>query len=165
MINFPDFLILSSCVSINKGAIIIPHFSIEIKAPKAIYSVMNKIEEHNLKERCLISSFHPTVIKTISEVNKGFHAGLLYVKPWKIIEKAKALNCNTLHPYYGTVPLKLTSLVRILQNRHLKLIKKYGFTVNTWTVNIEKDALFLAKKEVAGVITDITPAISQLFSK
>ncbi len=141
------------------------YLNIEIKAPKAIYSVMNKIEEHNLKERCLISSFHPTVIKTISEVNKGFHAGLLYVKPWKIIEKAKALNCNTLHPYYGTVPLKLTSLVRILQNRHLKLIKKYGFTVNTWTVNIEKDALFLAKKEVAGVITDITPAISQLFSK
>lgn len=141
------------------------YLNIEIKAPKAIYSVMNKIEEHNLKEKCLISSFYPTVIKTISEVKKGFHAGLLYVKPWKIIEKAQALNCNTLHPYYGTVPLKLTYLARIFQNQHLKLIKKYGFTVNTWTINVEKDALFLAKKGVAGIITDITPSMSQLFSK
>ncbi|MFX0065087.1 MAG: glycerophosphodiester phosphodiesterase [Candidatus Hermodarchaeota archaeon] len=141
------------------------YLNIEIKAPEAIYQAMNKIEEHNLKERCLISSFHPNVIKTISEVNKGFHTGLLYVKPWKIIEKARGLNCNTLHPYYGTVPFKLTSLIRILQNRHLKLIKKYGFVVNTWTVNIEKDALFLAKMGVTGVITDITPTISYLFSQ
>lgn len=149
---------------------IFDHFSdklflnVEIKAPEAVYPVMDIIEERGLKERCLVSSFHATAIEVITKANRGIHAALLYDAPWGKIEKAKAVKVKTVHPYYGRAPFKLTPLARIFQNHHLSLALKYGFTVNAWSVNREKDALALAKKGASGIITDNTPLLSRLFA-
>jgi glycerophosphoryl diester phosphodiesterase len=140
------------------------YFNVEIKAPEAVYSVMDLIEEKHLKEKCLISSFHPAALEVIKGANRGFHAALLYLNPIGKIERAKALKVNTLHPFFGHLPFKLATLTRIFQNHHLSLALNYGYTINVWTVNNEKTALTLAKKGVTGIITDNVPLLSQTFT-
>lgn len=140
------------------------YFNIEIKAPESVYSVMDIIEERDLKNRCLISSFHTAAIKVITKANRGLHAALLYITPWGKIEKAEALKVKTLHPSYVQAPFVLIPLTKMVMNHHINLATNYGYTINAWTINKEKDAISLAKKGVSGIITDDTPLMSQLFS-
>jgi len=136
------------------------YFNIEIKAPEAVYPVLDIIKDHSLVERCVISSFDYTALK----VAKGYNTAMLYIKPWGKIEKAKALECKTLHPFYGKVPLRMGFFAKLVLNHHVNLALKYGFAVNPWTVNSAKDALSLARKGVTGIITDDTPLISNVLS-
>lgn len=131
--------------------------NIELKCPQSgirelVQKTLNETDRFSISDRVLISSFSPSVLKTVKDINQNYKTAFLYptylpsvcrpvlFNPFSI---AKNAGCDYIHPS----ALLVTPL--LVETAHKK-----GIKVNAWTVNGEKMVKRLLKYGVDGIITD-----------
>jgi glycerophosphoryl diester phosphodiesterase len=124
-------------------------FNIEIKVGSRFYNnleqqLLNCINNFNMHDRVIISSFDHYALKTIRQLDSSIKTGILYTAslydPWKY---ALELGANALHPYFLTVdPILLSGCM------------KNKIQVNPYTINDEPTIEKLLKANVTGLITN-----------
>jgi glycerophosphoryl diester phosphodiesterase len=120
-------------------------------------SLVEAIRRHNLKGRCIVSSFNPMLLWRLGRMDRTIPLGLLYApdlpfgfnRGWS----RWLLRLAALHPYHEQVTPKL------LQQAHA-----HGQQVNTWTVNEPADMRRLIELGVDSIITDRPDRLSALLA-
>ncbi|MFX1562679.1 MAG: glycerophosphodiester phosphodiesterase [Promethearchaeota archaeon] len=131
-----------------------PHslLNIEIKPPDIEQQVLNIINEYDIMDRVIISSFLHSPLSVFRKLNGEIITGLLYSysldNPVKL---AQELDVNALHPLF---PLVTTELVE--QCRKAKLL------INPWTVDDESEMKRLIDLGVDNIITDFPNLLLKL---
>ena len=124
---------------------------IEMKVPNAERQVLRIIEEVGLMDRVVISSFLPSVLKTLHELDKNVITAYLFHHNESPILTAQRLGCSGLHPLFASVTRDLVDTAR-----------REGLFVNPWTVNFEEEMRRLIGLGVDGIITDDPPLLIAL---
>jgi glycerophosphoryl diester phosphodiesterase len=113
--------------------------------------VANKIADHGLAERVIVSSFNPIAISRFRQIAPQVATGYLtspesasLVTP----EMLDGLTYEALHPYFELVDAD-----------YVATAKKGGYRINTWTVNDPAQAIALCDLGVDGIITDYPDVI------
>jgi glycerophosphoryl diester phosphodiesterase len=118
--------------------------NIEIKPPNIEQKVLNIINEYDIKDQVIISSFLFSTLKDMRNLDRDIATGLLYgyslENPVKV---AKELNANALHPLHTLVTPEL-----------VKQSQKAELLINPWTVDEESEMQRMIDLEVDGIITD-----------
>lgn len=134
--------------------------NIEIKIGYRFYpnieeKIIDLIEEYDMIDRVIISSFDHYSLVRVKEINPHIKTGLLYVaslfEPW---EYARFVKVDALHPNYITVTKDF------LQNAAIN-----GFPINAYTVNDEKAMRELAYGKIAGIITNYPDKAKEIIEK
>lgn len=142
---------LEEVISFVKGKV---GLNIEIKKGRKLYKGIEEklvkiLEEYDLKEPVIISSFHTSYLKRIKELNPYVAVGKLLVfsvfMPWENLIR----DVNAIHPHWSMVN---SYLVRAAHKDHLR--------VNVWTVNNIGIAYRLIKMGVDGLITNYPERIA-----
>jgi len=133
--------------------------NIEIKSGIVLYpdierKVLNKIEEHGLKQQCIISNFNHYSLAQCNAIDPEVATGILYMeglyRPW---DYAKTLGATALHaPKYAA------------QAELVAEAKSNGIIYNVWTVNEPREMEALLAAGVAGIITDYPDRLHQLLA-
>lgn len=142
--------------------------NIEIKPPqnksmKVVEETLKIVNEYDLIDRLLISSFSPEVLRTAKALESKCKTGFLYSPKspttptmfWRATEYAKNLKCDALHPYFLFV-----------NEKYVKEAHDAGIMVNPWTVNNPDFIHKMFKYGVDGIISDlpdITGTIRELY--
>ncbi len=115
-------------------------------------AVVNLIDQKNLEDRIIVSSFNPLMLGRVRQLNPRLRRGLLYSPDEPIFLKRAWLRFlaspNALHPEHSMVDRAFMSWARR---------KRYG--VNTWTVDRADEALRLAALGVTSIMTNRPDAI------
>ena len=115
-----------------------------IRYPNIEEMTINLIEEYDITEKTIISSFNHWSLALIKSINKKIKTGLLYTAElYNPGGYAKLCNADAVHPYYlGVQP-------EIIEN-----CRQHNVMVNAWTVNNNSDISNMCKAGVDGIITD-----------
>ena len=106
--------------------------------------ILESIEDMDLYNQVLISSFNHDSLKIIKDLNnKVKTAALLYAKLYKPWQYAQKLGVDYLHLYYKLIDKELVDSCQ-----------KKGIKVNTFTVNNVYDLKKMINCNVDGIITD-----------
>lgn len=123
--------------------------NIEIKSGIIVYPnieklVIDKINEYNLKEKVIISSFNHYTLATCKQIDPTIATGILYMeglfRPWNY---AQTLQADALHALHYAVTKEWVEEAR-----------QHGIIYNVWTVNEEQHMKAFVALGVAGIITD-----------
>lgn len=123
--------------------------NIELKTDEIHYEgieedVINLIKKYALNNNVLLSSFNLDLIRICKEIDSNIKTGLLYYKTIEnIIEIAKALKADAIHPYLELVNEEL------IREAH-----KYNLELNIYTVNDPKYMRMFRNAGVDGLFTD-----------
>lgn len=132
--------------------------NIELKCPKGrMFELVSKtiaaIRRFGVLDRVIISSFSPSILKMVKDIEPRCKTGFLhptqspsicravFLEPYTILKSTKA---DFAHPASITV----TKLSVLLEHR-------MGRKVNVWTVNDEPTIRYLLACGVDGIITDV----------
>lgn len=125
------------------------NLNIELKNAPIFYDnienrVVNLIENYNLTDRVIISSFNHYGLAKCKQINPNIKTGLLYMagifKPW---EYCASVNADAIHPFfYGIMPEIITGC------------KNNKISINTWTVNEDYQMKNLINLGVDSLITN-----------
>lgn len=131
--------------------------NIELKSPEnKDYSVadivLQKVKEHNLFDKLIISSFDEDLLMYTKDIDENCPTGFLYspnrfkfAKHWNDMANfAKSIGADALHPQYMFVTEK-----------YVEQAHEVGLYVNPWTVNSAREMNRLLKCGVDGLITDL----------
>lgn len=123
--------------------------NVEIKNGPIIYpgieeQVVDYLEQYQVQDRVLISSFFHPSLKKIKEMNPQIKTGALFdcrpIDPLRFIQDTAV---EFLHPHWHS-----------LDGEWIKKAKLQGIGINTYTVNDNKDYDFVKSLGVDGVFTD-----------
>lgn len=117
--------------------------------------VIQLIQQYNLKNQVIISSFNSDSIKLCKAIDPTIKVGFLYYEPIiNVIEYAKALNADAIHPH-----LRLVSeeLVQKAHENHL--------AVNVYTVNSPSYMRKLIDAKVDGIFTDYPALLNEVMKE
>lgn len=123
--------------------------NIEIKSGPIIYEgieqkVIDLIEEYEMADRIIISSFNHYSLRDIKKIDPSIKIGLLYgaglVEPWIY---AKRLNAEALHPSYHNI------IPELVEGCH-----ENGIQLNPYTIDREQDIERMINAGVDGIITN-----------
>lgn len=137
--------------------------NIEVKTlalrPLAEVTALAKLISNNsLYHRVLVSSFNPMVLFYLKRIDAHIPTGLLFASRLPLYangpKKLNLLKLEALHP-----ELKLTT------PRFVAKAQKYGYKVNSWTVNEIEDMTRLIALGVDSIITDYPDRLSQLLAQ
>lgn len=117
--------------------------NIEIKSPGISHEIAKIVENNNLVNNVLVSSFLPWSLKLIKERNPKIKTALLFKIPLKSVTLARAIGCDAIHPYY------LAAWKGVI-----KEARKYGLRIHVWTLNNKLLIKRFIKLGVHGIITD-----------
>jgi len=123
--------------------------NIELKTDEIHYEgieedVINLIKKYALNNNVLLSSFNLDSIRICKEIDSNIKTGLLYYKTIEnIIEIAKALKADAIHPYLELVNEEL------IREAH-----KFNLELNIYTVNDPKYMRMFRNGGVDGLFTD-----------
>ncbi len=110
------------------------------------------IQERDLYEQVIVSSFNPTSLIKLRGIDARIPLGLLYGRPLHpALMDAWLGPCmapEALHPYYAVVDAD-----------YMAWAKSLGKAVNTWTVNDDAEARRLRDLGVDVIITDVPAAL------
>lgn len=131
--------------------------NIELKTDEIHYKgieedVIQLINEYQLKDQIIISSFNPESIKICKDLDAQIKTGLLYYQPIDhVIEYVKSLQADAIHP-----DLRLVSedLIREAHEQNLK--------VNVYTVNSPIYMRKLISAKVDGIFTDYPALLNEI---
>lgn len=142
--------------------------NIEIKPPKDPDSLIAKktielVEKFDLLDNLIISSFDPDTLVKCKEINPAVKTGFLYEPNSNILEEigddiiefAKKIKVDALHPYVGFV-----------SEDYIEEAHDAGLIVNPWTVNRDFQIEALCEWGCDGIITDVpdfTRSIAEKF--
>jgi glycerophosphoryl diester phosphodiesterase len=127
--------------------------NVEIKATLGHHSmaleaeVVRLIEDNQMSERVIVSSFSPTSLRRVRKLNPNIPLGLLYGKPepamLPFLMRCLLVPYDALHPGYGLVNAALVARAKRQRKR-----------VNVWTVNDADEMRRLCDLGVDGIITN-----------
>jgi len=126
-------------------------FHVDIKSKDIEEQVLHIGQEMGLLDRVVISSFHPSVLKRIRQLNAEVTTAYLYSSDETAVRTAQKLGCMGLHPIFTSVTPEL-----------VKEAKSKGLFVNAWTVNFTEEMQRLIGLGVDGIITDNPPLLLEL---
>lgn len=123
-----------------------------IEYPGIEQKVWDLIQEYNMEDRVLISSFNHFTIKRMKELCPDIKCGLL-TESWLIDAGEYTEKCGVecYHPVYLS-----------LNEEAVAEVKRHGIEINTWTVNEEKDICDMIKKGVDIIIGNYPDRISKV---
>lgn len=130
-------------------------YDIEVKSRGGNRALLCKklllmIEEYGLKDRCLVSSFDPKLIKEFNKLNSGVKVAIIYCKD----KELPFILRHGLGAFYTRVDIikpHYTQLKGFLFFIFTKILRKECLT---WTVNKIQDYEFAIKKGCIGVCSD-----------
>jgi len=111
---------------------------------KVIKKIVNFVEEFELEEEVIISSFNHEYLTWVKKSNSHIATGVLVDEP--LDNPAKYLNmigADFYHPKVSAINLEI-----------IGSLWRQGYGVNVWTVNDEKLMVELIDAAVSGIITD-----------
>lgn len=121
--------------------------NIEIKTKSAFDLIATKqvaelIKKGKIKQKVIISSFNPVVVRYFKFLVKGIPTGFIY-------EYA-----NYFYGVFIARPDCLNPDVEFIDKKLIKFCEKRGMRINTWTVNNPYARDWLLERKIAGIITD-----------
>lgn len=123
--------------------------------PQVVPKVVALLEELDMVDRVLVSSFNHGYLKAVRERNPGIVTGALVSKPQSDPESLLyELGAQAYHPS-----------VTAIRRREITRLRKEGFEVNVWTVNEPKVMRSLIKAGASGIFTDFPQLLKPLFSE
>jgi glycerophosphoryl diester phosphodiesterase len=128
---------------------ITPH--VEVKVENIEKQVLQISQEVGVLDRVVISSFLPSVLEQVRQLNGHVTTAYLYTQDEAPIQTAQKLGCKGLHPFFASVTPGLVDDA-----------KDAGLFINTWTVNFEEMMRQLIWLNVDGIITDNPPMLITL---
>ena len=118
-------------------------------------AVIDMLEEFNIKDRIILSSFnHYTILRCreiAPEIKTGFLTETWIIDMW---DYAKKYGVECIHPEHY-----------FLTDEYFAKMKKAGVEVNTWTVNTEEDILRLSAMGVDSLIGNYPDLMVKLLKK
>jgi len=127
----------------------------ETPADSVIVSkIVALVEELEMQDQVLISSFNMEYLKQVKSLNKDLPTGVLVNKiimdPLALM---KELDAQAFHPG-----------MKVTYEKQVKLLLEEGYAINVWTVNEESDMQKLIEMGVTGIITDFPQRAFTLFN-
>lgn len=122
--------------------------NVEIKADSGFINqiadeVVRLLDEYNMVNRCIISSFNHYILKEIKEQHPQYKVGILYSSSYyDVVHYCMEHKFDAIHPNFNEIDKK------IVEKCH-----KNGILVNVWTVDLPED---LKKMLECGVDTVIS---------
>ena len=117
--------------------------------------VINMIEDYEMKERVIISSFNPDSIKLCKQIDGEIKTGLLYYEPIEnIVKVAKELKADAIHP-----DLRLVS-AELIKEVHANNLK-----INVYTVDLPLYMRLLIAAKVDGIITNYPALLDEIMQE
>jgi len=109
--------------------------------------VVRLIEDHNLAQRVIVSSFNPLAVRKVKKLNPTIPSALLHAPDQPLVLRrvwlSHLVRHEFRHPHYSMV-----------DERYLAWARKNGYRINVWTVNHEADMRRLLALGVDGIMTD-----------
>ena len=109
--------------------------------------VVRLIEDMQMTERVIVSSFSPTSLRRVRRLNSSIALGFLYGKPepafLPLLLRWLLLPFDALHPHFGMVHAQYVDRAR-----------RWGKRVNVWTVNDADDMRRMRDLGVDAIITN-----------
>ena len=135
--------------------------NVELKTGNIFYEgleerVLDLSYRMGMEERIIYSSFNHYTVKKIKAMDSGAQIGMLYSDGlWNVVEYAKKLGVNSIHP--GFINLQYPNTVEYAQNQKLK--------VYVWTVDKEEQMQECLRLGVDAVITNFPDRMMEYFMK
>lgn len=123
-----------------------------LEYPGIEQKVWDIIQEYNMKEKVIISSFNHFSVKRMKEICPDVKCGLL-TESWLLDsgKYVKEAGMECFHPHYLS-----------LSEAEVEQLKEKEITINTWTVNEKDDIREMIKKGVDGVIGNYPDRITEV---
>ena len=119
---------------------------------------MRLVEDNQMTERVIVSSFSPTSLRRVRQLNPNIPLGLLYGKPepafLPLLLRWLLVPYDALHPGFGVVNAAYVARARRRQTR-----------VNVWTVNDADDMRRLRDLGVDGIITNFPGTLRDVLAE
>ncbi|MFX0144701.1 MAG: glycerophosphodiester phosphodiesterase, partial [Candidatus Hodarchaeota archaeon] len=149
---------LKELVKIAKGNI---GLQCEVKASNFSKDLVELLEQENLIETSIISSFLFKELLELQKLNSNIKLALL-IPPevysphnlLKYCQKAIKSNFYAVHPYFESI-----------NKEFVKSIHEYDMLVNVWTVNEESEIKKVLEMGVDGIISDNIQLVKNLLNK
>jgi glycerophosphoryl diester phosphodiesterase len=171
-----DFLTESDRYTYSSGTVKIPTLTeslnlakaldlmvnVELKSGSAkdsllVVNVVNVVQDLNMTDKVLISSFHLDLIKQVRQQTKRIPTAALTEKPLKApittLRKLRAASCN-MGCFWDFNRQGFDSASGKRYLAHLKKLRDAGYEVNVWTCNNPEEMTALINGGVTGLITD-----------
>ncbi len=116
---------------------------IEIKEDEAVKPVLNLADQENIWPYSIFISFNSHYIEEVKLFNPKAYTGLIYIKLFDGIVKAKKMGANMVLPYF-----------RIATAKAIAFAKRLKLKVVVWTINDIETALEYRNRGVDGITTD-----------
>lgn len=134
----------------NKNIIL----NIELKASSEIYSgieekVLNLINDYNIKDKIIISSFDHRALKIVKDIDKEIKVGALYQGFFdNIVKYAVDNKFDAIHPHFLDIDKKI-----------VKEAKENNIKINCYTINNMLAYNYIKHLDVDMIITNIADKI------
>lgn len=123
--------------------------------PQVVAKVVALLEEMEMVDRVLVSSFNHRYLKEVRERNARIVTGALVSRPQSAPESLlHELGAQAYHPS-----------VSAIRRSEIVQLRKEGFQVNVWTVNEPKVMKSLVKAGASGIFTDFPQLLRPLVSE
>lgn len=149
---------LKDLIKITKGKI---GLQCEVKATNFTEELVELLEQENLIETSIISSFIFKELLKLQKINSSLKLALLIPPELKssrqlIKYSQKAINSNfyAVHPYFGAI-----------NKEFVKLIHQNDMLVNVWTVNEKSEIKEVLEMGVDGIISDDIQLVKQVLNR
>lgn len=116
-------------------------------------SVLELIKKYNLEDKVIISSFNHFSILRMKKLAPQIKCGFLS-EDW-IIDAGKYTFSHQIECYHPRFNNLIPEVIEEL--------KKFNIEINTWTVNDERDMLYLKEKGIDSIITNFPDMAKNLF--
>ncbi|NHK30405.1 MAG: glycerophosphodiester phosphodiesterase [Asgard group archaeon] len=127
--------------------------NIEIKELGFEQLLVDTLNEYNIKEKLIISSFKIPAIKIVKELDPKMHTAYIYSLNRPDLNKLKkTIKLDGIHPKKSLVTKQLVEEASSL-----------NLPIRTWTVDKPKKAIKLAKLGIESIITNNPKVILQAF--
>ncbi|NIM47412.1 MAG: hypothetical protein GTN40_04635 [Candidatus Aenigmarchaeota archaeon] len=137
---------------------------IEIKVKGIEKEVIDLVKEFNLKDKVIISSFIPEMVRKIKKIDNSFKTGII----WGLKEYKKNLITSTKSQLKTLKEVRadfLFPLFIFVRKSMVKKIKDSGFKIIPWTINSELIAKRLVDWGIDGIISNKPDMVRKILAK
>jgi glycerophosphoryl diester phosphodiesterase len=115
------------------------------------------IEDHQLVDRVIISSFSPSSLRRVRKLNPNIPLGFLYARPepaWlpRVLGWLGIVH-QAVHPHF-----------KMVDARYIDHARRLGKRINVWTVNTETDMRRMRDLGVDGIITNYPDVLCRVLN-
>jgi glycerophosphoryl diester phosphodiesterase len=123
--------------------------------PQVVPKVCALLDELDMMDRVLVSSFNHRYVKEVRERDLGIPTGALVSRPHPDPESLlRELGARAYHPSVGAI-----------RRKEITRLREEGFQVNVWTVNAPEVMRSLIKAGASGIFTDFPQLLRPLVSE